>query len=313
MSKKIIPYIIMPTDITADKIGAACTVAEDPTAVWAAGTYTLGQEVHVVETHRVYKCAIAGASAARPDLDTEGRWKDMRPTNKMAPFDIYTSTASTLTTGDIVYPITARFCNAVALYGLAGGSYEVTVKDVAGGAVIFYQTGRLRDRSRGWYDYLFGQRRALTKVLITGIPIRPAAEITVAIRSTVAGATRSVGMIVFGKIKLLIGSSNFGGTQKGVSVEPVTYSYIDTAQDGTLTIMRRHKATDMHFVVRCHPSQADNVLALLQDVLDKPVSVIAADGQGFRGPNVFGIIKRAPVIYSGKEPASIDMTVKGII
>lgn len=310
---RIVPYIIMPIDITADKIGAGCTVSEDPTDVWVAATYALGAEVHVVETHRVYKCAIAGASAVRPDLDTESRWTDVRPTNKMAPFDIYRSTAATLTTGDIVYPITARFCNAVALYGAAGGSYEVTVKDAAGGTVIFYKTGRLRDRARGWYDYLFGQRRALNKVLITGIPIRPAAEITVCIKSTVPGATRSVGMIVLGKIKPLIGSGRTGGTQRGASAEPVTYSYIDTANDGTMTIVRRHSATDMHLVVSCEPDQADNVLALLQDVLDKPVSVIAAEGPGFRGLNVFGLIKRSPVIYAGKAPASIDLTVKGVI
>jgi hypothetical protein len=303
--------IITPLSITASLIGAGCTLAEDPTAAWAAGTFALGDERHVVATHRVYRCAVAGASALSPELEPT-RWQDRRPTNRMAPFDIYTSTAATTTAGDIVYPITARFCNAVALYGAVGSTYDITVRDVAGGTVIYNKAGRLREPSRGWWRYLFGGRRPLAKVIATGIPIRPAAEITITIHAG-SGATRSLGMIVLGKYRSLIGLGARGGTEYGSSVEPVSYGYNRTEDDGTTTWKPGSSATNLRCKIVLPRDQADNAVRMLQEVLGIPVACIATDASGYDGLSTFGIISAAPVSYDGHGHASIDATVKGII
>lgn len=88
---------INPITVTAAMIGAGTTLSEDSTTAWAAYTAAVGDYRHVVSTHRVYRCAVAGASATSPELDPTV-WVDTRPTNKWAPFDIYTSTAATGTT-----------------------------------------------------------------------------------------------------------------------------------------------------------------------------------------------------------------------
>lgn len=303
--------IIVPISITSSLIGAGCTLAEDPTAAWTSGTYAIGDERHVVSTHRVYRCAVAGASAVSPELD-QTRWQDRRPTNKMAPFDIYTSTAAKTTATDIVYPITARFCNAVALYGAVGTTYDVTVRDVAGGAVIYNKTGRLREPSRGWYSYLFGGRRPLAKVIAKGIPIRPAAEITISIHAG-AGAMRALGMIVLGKYRPLIGLGPWGGTEHGASAEPVSYGYVRTEDDGTTTWQPGHSATNLRGRVVLPRNQADQAVLLLQEVLGIPVACIATDAGGYSGLSTFGIISTAPVSYDESDKASIDISVKGIV
>lgn len=303
--------IIVPIQISAAQIGAGCTVAEDPTPAWTSGTYAIGDERHVVSTHRVYRCAVAGASAVSPELDPD-RWQDRRPTNKMAPFDIYTSTAAKSSSVDIVYPITARFCNAVALYGAVGATYDITVKDVAGGTVIYNKTGRLREPSRSWYRYLFGARRPLAKVIATGVPIRPAAEITISIRAA-AGASRALGMIVLGKYRPLIGLGPWGGTEYGASAEPVSYGYVRTEDDGTTTWQAGHSATNLRCKVVLPRSQADQAVSMLQEVLGIPVACIATNVEGYSGLSTFGIISTAPVSYDGKGHASIDTSVKGIV
>jgi hypothetical protein len=302
---------IDPITITDALIGAGATLAEDPTSAWASGTYALGDERHVVATHRVYRCTEAGSSTVTPQSDP-ARWQDMRPTNKWAPFDIYTSTAATTTAADIVYPITARFCNALALYGLAGSSYTVVVKDTVGGTTLATRTGKLKAPARGWFDYLFGTRRNATKVVLTGLPMRPAAEITITIAAG-SGATRSLGMVSLGKKRTLAGSGQWGGTLYGSSAEPVTYSYINTAEDGTTTITRRHKATNLRFSVAMPRNQADNAVALLQGVLDVPVAWFATENAGYEGLSTFGIAATAPVSYDSSGVATLNGTIKGII
>ena len=50
-------YYIDPRPILAEHLLTA--PPEDPTPAWTAGTYAVGDERHVVATHRVYKCAVA--------------------------------------------------------------------------------------------------------------------------------------------------------------------------------------------------------------------------------------------------------------
>lgn len=302
--------ILKPIPISSALIGTGCTLTEDPTTVWVSGTYAIGDERHLFTTHRVYRCAIAGSSTISPELDPT-RWVDMRPTNKMAPFDIYTSTQATSTSIDITYPITARFCNALAIYGLVGATYTITVKDVAGGTVLWTRSGTLKKHGAGWYSYFFGARSLVTKLAFFDLPIRPAAEVTITI-SAGTSETRAIGLIALGKLKPLVGGF-IGGTQYGATAEPVSYSYIKTEDDGTTTIVRRHSGTNLRCKVFVEHAQADAALALLQEVLDTPVAWIASDLEDYSGLSTFGIASSSPVQYDGPGHAYIDINVKGLV
>lgn len=301
---------IYPIEITPALLGAGTTLAEDPTAAWVAATYNVGDERHVLAQHRVYRCAQTGSSTISPELDPT-RWVDMRPTNKYAPFDIYTSTAATANV-DITYVITARFCNSFAMYGLVGTEYTLSVKDAVGGTVIYSKTDTLIEPSVGWFDYLFGGRVQLHRIILTDLPIRPAAEITITIKNS-ASNPRAVGMITLGTARFLAGAGGWGGTQWGASAEPVTYSYIKTDEDGTTSITRRHKATNLRFNVTMPRQEADHAVQMLQDVLDVPVAWFATTEAGFDGLSTFGIASSAPVSYDNFGMASINGMVKGLI
>lgn len=302
--------IVVPISISSDLIGAGCSLAEDPTGAWVAGTYSVGDERHVVATHRVYRCAVAGSSTVTPQNDPT-RWADHRPTNRMAPFDFYKSTAAESSAADIVYPITARFVDSVALYGLDGSEYEVVVRDSVGGAVIATRAGALRVRGGGWFNYLFGRAKLVDRLLISGLPIRPAAEITVTIKAG-AGARRAVGMIAMGRLKQVAGVG-FGGSQYGATAEPFTNSFIRADDDGSLTIVRRNNGTNLRGTLSLPRRNADAAVTLLQSVLDVPLACIVTQADGFSGLNCFGLISSAPVRYSSDVDASIDYVLKGII
>lgn len=300
--------IINPITIT-DAMLTSSTLAEDSTSAWTSATYAVGDYRHVVATHRVYKCAVAGSSTVSPELDPT-RWVDTRPTNKWAPFDIYTSTAAaTVTT--MTYVLTPGYFNAIALYGLVGTGYTLTVKDVSGGTAIYTSTGYLYGAPEGWYEYLFGGIKPMDKLVFTDIPIRPAAEITLTITAA-ASAPVGLGMMAIGDYVSLAGSGDWGGTQYGASAEPVTYSYIKTNEDGTTTIVRRHSATNLRVTVSMPREYADAVLQSMQSVLDVPVAWIATSVSGYAGLTTFGI-GSGSMKYDNFSVANFEVSVKGLV
>lgn len=302
--------IIAPITVTAAMIGAATTIAEPAageTAWVSAGTYALGDLRIRATTHRVYKCVQAHTGRTALPEDDSAYWLDSAPTQRWAPFDIYTNTAASTATS-MTYVLTPGYFNAVALYGLVGDSYTLTVKDVTGGATIYSASGSLYDAPVGWYEYLFATPRNAGKLLFTGIPIRPAAELTL----TLTGTTVGLGMLVCGDYVPLFGFGDWGGAQYGASAEPVTYSYIKQNDDGTTTIVRRHAATNLRVSVAMPRDQADAMLQAVQYVLDVPVAWIASDAPGYTGLNAFGI-GSGSMKYDSYATATLEITVKGLV
>lgn len=302
--------IINPIVITDAMIGAGTAIAEDTTPAWTSGAYVIGSERHVVATHRVYKCAIDGNSAISPELDP-ARWVDNRPTNRWAPFDIYTNTAAKTVTS-LTYVLTPGYFNALALYGLTGATYTITVKATTGGAVIFTRTGFLTEDPVDWYEYLFVTPKTRKTLVFTGIPIRPTAELTVTIAAA-SGAAVGLGLAAVGDFTPLYGAGAFGGSQYGATAEPITYSYIKVFDDGTTKIIKRLSATNLRASVNMPRAEADGVLQILQGVLDVPVACIATTVPGYDGLTAFGLIASAPVKYDNFGIATLDISVKGLI
>lgn len=307
--------IIIPTPITAAMIGAGTTIAEPSASetAWDSGVaYTVGDVRIRATTHRKYRCAVAHTSAATPvPEDDPTRWLDIGPTDRWAPFDRYTNTRATAVTS-ITYVLNPGYVNALALYGLVGAQYSITIKDAPAGATIYSKTGFLTQDPQGWYEYLFVAQPAVDKLVLNNLPIRPTAEITITITAA-AGQPVGVGMIVVGDFVPLVGdTAEFGGVQYGASAEPVTYSYINTDEYGNTTIVRRHAATNMRCTVTLPRMFADAALQRLQSVLDQPVACIATTSKGYDGLNVFGLISSSPVSYDSFNIASIDIQVKGL-
>lgn len=305
--------IINPIALTAAMIGGATTITEPAageTAWVSAGTYALGDLRIRTTTHRVYKCVQAHTGRTALPEDDAAYWLDYQPTQLWAPFDVYTNTAAATTT-TMTYVLTPGYFNAIALYGLVGTSYTLTVKDVTGGSTIYSSSGYLSEAPVGWYEYLFGAVVAVRKLVFTSIPIRPAAELTLTITAG-TGEAVGVGMIVCGDYAPLHGFGDWGGAQYGASAEPVTYSYIQTDEYGTTTIVRRHSATNLRVSVALPRDQADAALQAMQSVLDVPVAWVATDAAGYAGLTTFGI-GSGSMNYDNYVAATFDITVRGLV
>lgn len=309
-------YIDAPAMTDAALLSSS--LAEDPTPAWVTGTtYSSGggDEVHRVGTHRVYKDAAGGVSNTAPELDAT-RWKNMRPTNKWAPFDEYTGTAAQDTTADLVYTFTGRFCNALHLRGLVGAGIVVSVKDAPAGTQIFRYpaTGvaQLKKAALGYWDYAYGDRRQRTVLSLFDLPIRSNAEITVTI-SAASGQKRALGLLVCGKLRNLIGRG-WGGVEQDAEANPKTYTQRvpSPSGDGTYTTVVRGSSTDLSLTLHFPRANADACVDQLKDLMTRPVAVIATRVPGFDGLSGFGFITRSPVRYRNVD-ASCTLSVEGNI
>jgi hypothetical protein len=174
--------------------------------------------------------------------------------------------------------------------------------------VLETRTISLYAESLGMYEYLFGPKNPKSKIVETGFALRPASEVTISVTGT---GTVSLGMCNIGSYRSLV--SDWGGTQYGASVEPVTTSRITTdATTGKVTIKRGNAATGLRASVALPLADANYALQSVQEVLDVPVSWIATGATGYEGLNVFGL-GSANLSYAGPDLVQLNINVKGMI
>ena len=301
--------ILMPLTITSAMLSSS-TLAEpaaSETAWVSAGTYVAGDKRIRTGTHRVYNCILGHTGrTALPEDDTT-YWADYDPTLKWAPFDSYVSTPATLAS-PLTYVLLPGFFDAISMYGLTGTGVTITHKATAGGTTLETRTISLYAESLGLYEYLFGVKSPKSKIVETDFEIRPASEVTITVTGTGAVA---MGMCNIGTYRSLV--SDWGGTQYGASVEPVTTSRVTTdANTGKVTIKRGNAATGLRASVALPLADANYALQSVQEVLDVPVSWIATGATGYEGLNVFGL-GSATLSYAGPDLVQLNINVKGMI
>lgn len=313
--------IIVPITITDAMIGAGTTIAEpDPSdpegaeTAWSGSSvaYVIGDVRVRATTHKRYTCLVNHTSAASPLPENDPtRWQEGDPTNLYAPFDIYSTSTKARATGSLTYDLRPGFFTALSLYGLSGTTLEVIVKDTPGGTTIYTYEADLFAQAVGFYELLFSPLQALDKVVLRDIPIAPGAQLLITVDA--GSGVAEVGTINVGDYQVLIGDdAEWGGTQYGATAEPKTFSYIETNEDGTVNIVRRGAATDLRAKVIMPAEQASQAVAIVQALLDVPVSIIASTSDGYDYLNVFGLLS-GTATAEGPSHAVFDLYAKGFI
>lgn len=306
-------FIISPTAITAAMLGGGTTIAEPASGEteWIAnGTYAIEDLKIRTTTHRVYRCAIAHTGRSVLPENDPSYWQDVAPTQRYAPFDYYTNTAATGTTS-FTYVLSPGFFNAVSFYGLTGQTLAFTVKDAPAGTTLFTETRDLYAQARGLYEYLFTPLRQIQKLVFTGLPISPTAELTVTVNGG-TGNPVALGMFNIGNYQGFISAGGVGGVENGASASPRTFSYVKVNDDGSLKIVKNGAATDLSGSVVLPAEDAAAAVQLVQSVLDVPVSVIASDVQRYDYLNTFGLLSGS-MVPKDYVFANFSYSVKGLI
>ena len=302
--------VLEPISIPAEMV-TGCSAAEPDTtrgeALWVAATnYAIGDEVIRTSTHRVYTALATGVDAGLPE-STPGRWLDTRPTNRMAAFDIYRSTAIK-STGTITMTIKPGIVTGMNFFGLVGSTLRVVRKEATTGVPDFDTTYSLDNYLSGdlMWEFYFGMPRQQDSLRINNLaPMDSQIEITL----TVAAATGTAEIGIFA-----IGSFNdMGLPEYGFTSKPIDYSRITTDQYGNVSIIKGLNARNLTgtcFIPSLAAAQAAADVAYR--VLGVPCAWIISDADGYDYLNAFGL-GTAEITAAGPGHAMLKLDVRGLI
>lgn len=310
----------VPIDDATFLSGSVAEPASGET-VWAVGTYAVGAEVIRPALHRVFRCANPRtASNTLPPEQDGTNWADIRSTKRWLPFGplkradgklVHQNYALSSTTEDIEYRLKLRYANAVALFGLRGATWSVSIYAAAGDSTpVKTVSGTIKAPATGYWDYAFGQRRMRDRVLVTGLPIYPSAEVRIKITAN-TGQERRVSQIEPGKLRYLPGVS-WGGVLSGLRRSPRSYSYRKEEADGSSTTLLYGSTYDMSGQIKFDGANEDAALIQLRNLLGKGVAYAPTLAPGFEQSLVFGTLESADTERDSARISGISFQIRGL-
>jgi hypothetical protein len=285
------------------------TAPEADYAAWVAATnYTVGTKVIRTTTHRIYENLVAGVDATLPELATGGstpRWLDIAPTNRWAMFDdeIGSSTGIASPLSVVIKP---GPLSAVALLELVGTAVTVTLKDSAGGAVVYARSvtdldGAVLTDIFDWFVVPFEQISILT---FTDLPDSYTdGELTISVTGT---GTVSCGVCKFGA------AYEIGGTEYGAQLGIIDYSRKETNAFGRTAIVPRRYARTLNAKLMFDQAALSGVYKLLSDLRTAPSVWIGSDAAGFDSLTLYGFYKDFSIDVAYPSASYCSLTIEGL-
>lgn len=304
---------MVPIEILSAMLGGSTTIAEPDAgrgeSAWvASAAYSLGDRK--TSAGQVYECVQAHTGRTALPAADFAYWLSAGPTNRMAPFDDYSSTQAHATT-TLTYVVNPGFCNGIALYELAGDDYSITVKDAPGGVVLASYTGGLTEEAAGLYELLFTPLTNKRQLSFDSLPLAPSPEITITINAA-SGNAVAVGTIKVGDWRMLVGEGFFGGTQYGAAAERKSYTFREYFDDGTYKTTRRPASRDVRCSVLIDAEQAMYADSVLAELIDTAAPFEASGLPRYGYLNTLGFVTGS-VQANTFGTTTLDLIVKGNI
>ncbi len=295
--------IVRPVQVT-DAMLVSSTVPETDYAAWSSGTtYALGARVILTSTHKVYE-SLQASNTNHDPVTSPAWWIEVGPTNRWRVLDTSNSTQTTQASS-ISYTLRpGEAINTVAVLNVSNAtSVRVRLIDPTYGTV-FDQTA---DFSRvplasSWWAWFFGQKRAPTQFVVSGLPSYPNADLVI---DLVGSASLAVGVIVFGQ------EQRFGLTLRaGARVGIQDYSRRETNEFGDTTLVVRAYAKRAAFELVLESSQVDDLQNFLAEV--RAVPCLWVGSSDYEAAVVFGFYKSFDILISYPTYADCNLEIEGL-
>lgn len=294
----VTPQPITPTVLTASNV----TITE---TLWTAGTYTTGTQRY--EGTTLYEVIASPSTTDQPSVGVAlavPTWKVIGAINRYKMFDNVISTQTSRTGTIVVTVVPAQVANAVAFFGLAGNTINVTMTDPIEGTV-YNQTKSLQDNTliTDWYAYFFEGIYQKEDAIFADLPSYINGSIIVTIN---AGAgTAKCGEMVMGRQQTL-GVSNFGTS---VSIQDYSIKTVDDF--GNVVIQQRAFSKRADYDVTVETPLVSAVQKLLADIRTTPTVFIGEDDK----PEtvVYGFYKQFNIVISTPSISDCSIEVEGLV
>jgi hypothetical protein len=305
--------ILLPIPITQEMLIASSIPAVDSAAgeiAWQSGESVVPGNERVFEGN-VYECALAPENASlNPVVAGTKFWTRMRPSNRMAPFDLYISTAATAV-GHLEYTIPAVFVPDIVMHGINADRVDVTVR--AGGNVIDPRSVELWEQPWGEYEYLEGRLQRLETAGFKGLVMRPDAQITIRLSRVDPEQTVSLGWLGMGRFEVFLHSSKQGGAAEwGAEAVPYDHGRTKFYEGGTYEYIRRRSSTDLRIPITIGVDAGNRLMRMLHKCRGQAVAIETTDVPGYEWLSTVGIVSGSMSAPHAKQ-ISGRIAVKGLM
>lgn len=280
---------------------------EDASAAWVSGTtYAVGDLVHLVSTHRVYRRAVAGAGTTSPSGDT-ANWQDLRSTQRWAPLVLDEDTRAIVIGNLYITLTTAEIGAGLVLGGIRASSVRVVA--VSSGSVVF--------------DQSYTMPVVTTDTLTTSSSVGNEPVLAVGLPSSLpAGSTVHVSLIGSGSgllttswlRYLALGQSyTLGGTLQGSRIGIADYSRKETDEFGTTTLVQRAYAKRLNLELTLPNSQVQATFSVLADLRATPAMWVPAEGPDLSWLATYGWVKDWGITVAYSRTSLCTLEIEGLI
>ncbi len=296
--KLVTPQPVTPALLTTSNI----PMTDAPN--WAAGTYTLGQQV--IFNYAIYEVIVA-TTTDQPDVGAAKAtptWIRISAINRYKMFDevISTGTVGVPTIAVTITP--AQIVNAIAFFSVTATTINVTLTDPVEG-VVYNETQSLQDNTliTSWYNYFFEPIAQKSDAIFDDLPSYVAAVVSVTISN---GASNAVcGEMVMGKQRQL-GVTNFGSS---VSIQD--YSIKSRDDFGNTIIVQRAFSKRADYDVTVETPFVAAVQRILSDIRTTPTVFI---GDANRSETViYGFYRSFDIVLQYPTISSCSISVEGLV
>ncbi len=301
------PITITDTMYTASAVAEPDLSLAAPEAVWNPATNyaTLGIEVIRTQTHRVYTALATGVDAGLPE-DTPTRWRNTRPTNKWAAFDMYRSTAIRKN-GTLTLTVRPGIITGLQMFGLVGDSSHIVIKNATSLIAYYDETTSLSQYLSGdlEWEFWFGTPRQQDSLRVNDL-YPDDAQVEITITPSVVTGWAEIGILALGSF------NDLGIPEKGFKASPVDYSRIEVDEDtGEVSIVRGLAAKNISGeCVMLTAAEGQAVCDVVYELLGVPAAWVITTVPGYDYLSAFGL--GSADITAGDLP-TLSLEVRGII
>lgn len=301
--------VTKPIEITDAMLTSNIPEPDTGEVVWVAGTYSTGDEVISLSTHRKYKSAV-DSNTVDPDSETYddkgigANWVIIGSSNRFAMFDGVIGRQSTQDNQIVIEINTVAPLDSVSVFNVYGTLAEITLTDPVAG-VVYNQSVDLRDNTAvvDYYEYFYEPIIEVTEFALNDLPIYPAAIMKIDITA--------IGLVSVGE--LAIGKQFFiGDTQRGTAWNPSSNSRRERDEFGNFYILKRRSSDYLDYKIQIDRARLPLIKRTLSALIDEPCVWFGTDDVS-DGTFVYGYYKDLRLIWNGPTRDDMSLTVEGLI
>lgn len=296
--------LIQPTTVT-DAILTSSNVTENDYAAWNSSTsYTIGQKVIVVATHKIYEALTNNSNKYPPSYltGTAPEWLDLGATNKFRMFD-QSYNNQTTNTGSIVVVLEPGRINSLGLLNVENAT-SINIKMVSAAVTVYEKNAEIiLNNVSDWYEYYYNQVEKRNDFVFTDLPIYSDGILTITIYGGITDVVKC-GLCIPGYY------AQIGDSLWGAKVGIINYSTKEQDVFGNYNIVVRKYSKTLSDSIWVANERTGYIQKILQPYYSTPALWVASEL--FEATIIYGFYRDFSIVIDDPSGSQCSIEIEGL-